>query len=57
MQYTYTEESVLCECGNTINGSGFDTCLPDGTLVEPTLDSKWDCDYLCNDCGLVHNII
>lgn len=47
-------ETLTCpQCGNIPDTGGFDPCLPDGTVVEPTLDSGWDCHYRCRDCDLV----
>ena len=36
-------------CGNTADTGGFFPTLPDGTQVEPTLDSGWDGHYGCGD--------
>lgn len=45
-----------CLCDNTPDASGFQTCLADGTPVEPTADGPWDeSSYLCLDCGRVIN--
>ena len=49
-------DSPVCTCKNTPHTSGFDTCLADGTVVEPTVDSAWEGLYLCNDCHLVWRI-
>jgi hypothetical protein len=45
-----------CICGNTPGASGFQTCLPDGTEVEPDVDGPWDeHSYLCLTCGRIVN--
>lgn len=43
----------ICLCGNTPRGSGFDTCLADGTVVEPVIDGPWCGHYRCMECDLV----
>ena len=42
-----------CPCGNTVDGSGFENCLIDGTVVLPDLGSDWDGLYRCADCGRI----
>lgn len=43
-----------CLCGNTPISEGFESCLPDGTPVEPTVDGPWDeKSVLCWRCGRV----
>ena len=43
------EAWMTCVCGH----DELDTCLPDGTYVEPTIDSAWEGHYLCINCGRV----
>jgi hypothetical protein len=49
-------DSPVCTCRNTPYTDGFDTCLADGTVIEPTIDSAWDGLYICNRCLLVWRI-
>lgn len=45
----------ICDCGNTPESDGFETCLRDGKQVEPT-PALWDgVHYLCNRCETVYN--
>ena len=43
----------LCACGNTSGGTGYHTCLPDGTLTEPTIGGQWAGHYICADCDAI----
>lgn len=43
----------VCRCGNYPAAEGFDTCLPDGTLVEPDIGGPWAGHYRCLRCDLV----
>lgn len=43
----------LCRCGNYAAAEGFDTCLYDGTVVEPNIDGPWQGHYRCLRCDLV----
>lgn len=45
-----------CQCGNTTRTDGFYHCLPDGTLVEPTIGGPWDGHYRCERCGKVETL-
>ncbi len=49
-------ENYICHCGNTADSSGFETCLDDGTLVEPTVESNWKGFYSCNHCGAIFSL-
>jgi hypothetical protein len=42
-----------CICGNNTFGDGFDTCDPNGNIMEPLIGSIWECHYLCNSCGRI----
>jgi hypothetical protein len=48
--------SYTCECGNDSRSDGFSTCLPDGTEIEPTLDSPWVGHYVCEYCRKVEHV-
>jgi len=48
-----TPDEWRCPCGNTVDGSGFENCLIDGTVVLPDLGSDWDGLYRCADCGRI----
>ena len=46
-----SHEYILCLCGNKVGLSGFDTCLPNGLVVEPLVDGPWDdVSILCLGC-------
>ena len=47
---------INCECGNSVIGDGFEPCLANGEIVEPTLDSGWDDLYKCKSCEKIANI-
>lgn len=49
-------DNYICHCGNYAEASGFETCLEDGTPVEPDLGSPWDGFYSCNHCGAIFNL-
>lgn len=43
-----------CLCGNTPDMGGFDSCLTDGTPVEPLADGPWEGRlYVCMNCGRI----
>lgn len=45
----------VCMCGNSPRTDGFETCLRDGTIVEPT-PADWDgLHYKCMRCEAVYN--
>lgn len=45
----------VCDCGNTPNHDGFETCMIDGTHVYPSL-KLWDgIHYVCLRCETVYN--
>ena len=48
---------IICLCGNTASlGTGFETCLEGGQIVEPDAGGLWDGVHLtCNDCAIVIN--
>ena len=50
-------EDAPCECGNETYTDGFYPCFPDGTEVEPTIDSGWSGHYICLRCGKVETLI
>lgn len=51
-----TSDWLVCKCGNEPHKEGFYPCLPDGELIEPTLDSAWSGLYLCARCLAIYNI-
>jgi hypothetical protein len=45
---------LICRCGNNPSDTGFQPCLPDGTVVEPTAEGPWEGKlYVCGDCGRI----
>jgi hypothetical protein len=47
-------EWLHCLCGNTPDMGGFDSCLTDGTPVEPLADGPWEGRlYVCLNCGRI----
>jgi hypothetical protein len=50
-------EDRPCECGNVSWEDGFDTCLPDGTLIEPLIGSAWAGHYKCVRCDKVEMLV
>ena len=48
---------IVCPCDNTASlGTGFETCLVDGTLTAPDKGGLWDGLHLtCNECHRVIN--
>jgi len=50
-------EWLTCECGNTPDSDGFDTCLADGKLIEPNINSEWDSHYKCVRCKRVYKVL
>ena len=47
-------EELVCLCGNYPASSGFESCLPDGTPVEPLASGPWDGRlYRCGKCGRI----
>ena len=50
--------TLLCACGNTPDQSGFDPCLPDGTVDYTLLDntSGRRVRYICNQCNSISEI-
>ena len=46
-------DQIICECGNTPNGAGWETCDTHGNAQEPLAESDWNLTYCCNDCGLI----
>ncbi len=50
-----TSDWFVCGCGNNPHLDGFETCLKDGKIVEPT-PKEWDgVHYICNRCATVYN--
>jgi hypothetical protein len=39
------------QCETCKSWDEWQTCLPDGVLVEPTLESAWAGHYICGNCG------
>lgn len=53
---TRTYGDLTCKCGNEPSGTGFWTCLEDGTVVSPDNRGGWGGVLLvCGDCGRVIN--
>ena len=50
-----TSDWFVCDCGNNPHSDGFETCLKDGKIVEPT-PKDWDgVHYICIRCETVYN--
>jgi len=50
-----TFDWFVCQCGNSPLYEGFDTCLMNGTIVEPT-PAEWDgLHYVCLRCYAIYN--
>ena len=50
-----TFDWFVCDCGNSPRLDGFETCLKDGKIVEPTPE-EWDgIHYRCNRCETVYD--
>jgi hypothetical protein len=58
LQYKNQKDTIECVCGNTANGSGFEPCLDDKTIVEPTINGLWLEELvLCLGCNKMINQI
>ena len=45
---------LICRCGNNPSDTGFQPCLADGEVVEPTVEGPWEGRlYVCGDCGRI----
>ena len=46
----------VCQCGNEPDKDGFYSCMPDGRIVEPTLEGPWNgVSFLCYQCGCIYD--
>jgi len=50
---TDPDSDLECPCGNDAEYMGFSPSI-DGKECEPTADSNWNGEYLCNKCGAIH---
>lgn len=46
-----TSEALVCSCGNTQRGDGFEPCDAKGRPIEPTREAGWAGHYRCERCG------
>lgn len=44
-------EALVCSCGNTQRGDGFEPCDAKGRPIEPTKAAGWVGHYRCGACG------
>lgn len=47
---------LSCACRKIPQTEGFYTCDKNGNHLEPDIDSPWDSDYRCEDCGRVWHV-
>ena len=55
MSIIIEDEEIICDCGNSPSGSGWNTCDKEGYDQEPSINSNWNMTYRCNDCGIVYD--
>lgn len=49
-------EELKCECGNNTATDGFVPCDDTGKEIEPTINSDWNGQYVCQSCGKIHKL-
>lgn len=50
------KKDLVCKCGNNTASAGFVPCDGNGIEIEPTADSNWNGQYLCQRCGEIHTL-
>lgn len=48
------EKDLVCKCGNNTASDGFVPCDDAGKEIEPTINSDWKGQYVCQRCGKIH---